>query len=756
MYFGGNKMKTIKRIAGALLAVGIFANALPRIDVNAVEYDYGDALAKGILFYEFQKSGDLDESTLRNNWRGDSCLNDGADNGVDLTGGWYDAGDHVKFNLPMAYTSTMLAWSYLESKDVYTSTGQDVYMLDEIKWANDYFIKCHPEKYVYYYQVGNGGADHAFWGSAEILQMERPSYKVTLDSPGAAVCAETAASLAACSIIYKDIDKAYSEECLRHAKELLDFAEQNKSDSGYMQQASGFYSSFSGCYDELSWGSIWLYKATGDKAYLDKSKTYSDSWNKGQDGGFEYKWAHGWDDVHIGTCLLITELTGEEKYKSTLEKHLDYWTTGVNGERITYTPKGLAWLDSWGSLRYSATTSFIASVYADSDECSKANSKKYSDFAQSQAEYMLGSTGRSFVIGYGENYPQHPHHRTAHGAYENNCSGAPAESRHVLVGALVGGPDANDNYTDSISDYVSNEVACDYNAGFVGLMAKMYEDHGGTKKPQVDAFEPVGDEIWIEAGINAQDSQNTINFVEIKAVVYNRSAWPARVSDKLTYRFFVDISDVIAQGYSAADMTVSANYSQHNAKSSALQPFDEAKGIYFAEIDMTGALLYPGGQSEHKSELQFRVAAPCKWNYMASPSMKGLEASSPNGLIRAEGFALYDNGTMIFGSDPAGNVPDLENYKPTVPRTGNNNSDKQNNQGNDTNNSRTEGGNSASGNENRENGGNTSSDNNDDDTVINTNTNADGTSKQTGILIPIAVVMLGFTVMFLSAKHNKT
>ena len=171
---------------------------------------------------------------------------------------------------------------------------------------------------------------------------------------------------------------------------------------------------------------------------------------------------------------------------------------------------------------------------------------------------------------------------------------------------------------------------------------------------------------------------------------------------------------------------------------------------------MTGAILYPGGQSEHKSELQFRVAAPCKWNYMASPSMKGLEASSPNGLIRAEGFALYDNGTMIFGSDPAGNVPDLENYKPTVLQTGNNNSDKQNNQGNDTNNNRTEGGNSASGNENRENDGNTSSDSNDDDTVINTNTNADGTSKQTGILIPIAVVMLGFTVMFLSAKHNKT
>ncbi len=743
-------MNILKRTAGFILASAIIIGTLPVQEVSAAEYDYGDALAKGILFYEFQKSGDLDEETLRNNWRGDSGLSDGADNGLDLTGGWYDAGDHVKFNLPMAYTSTMLAWSYLESKDVYTSTGQDVYMLDEIKWANDYFIKCHPEKYVYYYQVGNGGADHAFWGAAEILPMDRPSYKVTLDSPGAAVCAETAASLAACSIVFKDKDKDYAAECLKHAKELLDFAEQNKSDSGYMQQASGFYSSFSGCYDELSWGSIWLYKATGDKTYLDKSKTYSESWNKAADGGYEYEWAHGWDDVHIGTCLLITQLTDDKgKYKETLEKHLDYWTTGVNGKRITYTPKGLAWLDTWGSLRYSATTSFIAAVYADDKNCSSANSKKYNSFAQSQAEYMLGSTGRSYVIGYGENYPQHPHHRTAHGGYENNCSGAPSESRHVLVGALVGGPDQNDNYKDEINDYICNEVACDYNAGFVGLMAKMFEDFGGTKKPQVDAFESVGEEIWIEAGINAQDSTNTVNFVEIKAVVYNRSAWPARVSDKLKYRFFVDISDAVAQGYSASDFTVSANYSQHNAKASGLLPFDEEKGIYYTEIDMTGAKLYPGGQSEHKSELQFRISAPGKWNYMASPSMKGLDSSSPNGLVRADGFALYDDGVMIFGEDPAGTKPDLSKYKPSTSQPDRKPAETEKNTVDE---------NTTEPSQAEENTGNNSSDGHSGDApVVNTNTDTVGTASpsETGILIPVAIALLGFTVMFLTIKHNR-
>jgi len=42
---------------------------------------------------------------------------------------------------------------------------------------------------------------------------------------------------------------------------------------------------------------------------------------------------------------------------------------------------------------------------------------------------------------------------------------------HVLTGALVGGPDENDYYVDSRQDYVHNEVADDYNAGFQSAVA---------------------------------------------------------------------------------------------------------------------------------------------------------------------------------------------------------------------------------------------------------------------------------------------
>lgn len=155
---------------------------IPSLKVDAAgSYNYGDALAKSLLFYQLQESGKLSEETLsRTNWRADSGLKDGSDNGLDLTGGWYDAGDNVKFNLPMAYSSMVLGWSYLNNPQAYTKSGQEKWMLHDIKWANDYFVKCNPDSNTYYYQVGDGGKDHGFWGAPELVEtkMDRPSFKV--------------------------------------------------------------------------------------------------------------------------------------------------------------------------------------------------------------------------------------------------------------------------------------------------------------------------------------------------------------------------------------------------------------------------------------------------------------------------------------------------------------------------------------------------------------------------------------------------
>lgn len=91
---------------------------------------------------------------------------------------------------------------------------------------------------------------------------------------------------------------------------------------------------------------------------------------------------HVMGQYFFASQILLARITKENRFIESTERNLDYWTTGFvqNGkvERITYTPYGLAWLDQWGSLRYTANAAFLAFVYADwvSDEEKRIDIKR--------------------------------------------------------------------------------------------------------------------------------------------------------------------------------------------------------------------------------------------------------------------------------------------------------------------------------------------------------------------------------------------
>lgn len=631
-------------------------------------YNYAEALQKSIYFYEAQRSGDLPDNN-RVKWRGDSGLQDGADVGHDLTGGWYDAGDHVKFGFPMAYTATMLAWSVYEYKDGYVQSGQLDEILDNIRWATDYFVKAHTAPNELWGQVGNGTADHNWWGAAEVMPMARPAYKIDAAHPGSDLAAETAAALASASIIFRDSDPAYADKLLLHAKQLYNFADTYRgSYSDTITDAQQYYKSWSGYADELSWGGIWLYLATKDQTYLDKAIAASDSWSTNQAGNWGYQWTQSWDDKHYGAQLLLSRLTGDSKFIQSTERNMQFWTTGVNGtsDRVAYTPGGLAHLDDWGALRYSANQAFLAFVYSDwvSDPVKKATTRT---FAEQQIKYMLGDNPRnsSYVIGFGSNSPQHPHHRTSHGSWSDSQT-SPANHRHILYGALVGGPSKTDSYTDSISDYVANEVATDYNSAFTGALAKMMILHGQGQQPLANfpAAETPEDEMFVESSVNASGS----NFVEIRAVLNNRSGWPARSSSQMSFNYYVDLSEAVAAGYGPEDIAVKAGGYNQGGTVSELQPYDAAKNIYYTKVDFTGTKIYPGGQSAFRKEIQFRISAPLNtsfWDNSNDFSFKGV-ALTASSAVKNPYIPVFDAGVRVYGQLPSGGQP-TEPQAPTVP-----------------------------------------------------------------------------------------
>lgn len=69
--------------------------------------------------------------------------------GLDLEGGWYDAGDHLKLTLPFASSVWRLAWSLHSYQDAaigttYENSTNFLNGLRQLKWATDYLIKLHP------------------------------------------------------------------------------------------------------------------------------------------------------------------------------------------------------------------------------------------------------------------------------------------------------------------------------------------------------------------------------------------------------------------------------------------------------------------------------------------------------------------------------------------------------------------------------------------------------------------------------------
>ncbi|XP_023521373.1 endoglucanase 6-like [Cucurbita pepo subsp. pepo] len=471
-------------------------------------HDYGQALSKSILFFEAQRSGYLPHNQ-RVNWRSNSGLQDGKASGVDLVGGYYDAGDNVKFGLPMAFTVTMMSWSIIEYGKQMAANGELGHALDAVKWGTDYLIKAHPEPYVLYGEVGDGNTDHYCWQRPEDMTTDRRAYKIDPSNPGSDLAGETAAAMAAASLVFRHYNPAYANELLSHARQLFEFADKyrGKYDSS-ITVAQKYYRSVSGYNDELLWAAAWLYEATNNQYYLNYLGENGDSM-----GGTGWSMTEfGWDVKYAGVQTLVAKflLQGRaahhgpvfERYKDKAENFL--CSCMKKGTRnVQTTPAGLIFRQRWNNMQFVTSAAFLATVYSDYLSSAGANLRcatgsvqpsELLRFAQSQVDYILGDNPRatSYMVGYGNNYPRQVHHRgssivsikvnsafvSCRGGYAT-WYGRKASDPNLLTGALVGGPDAYDNFADERDNYEQTEPATYNNAPILGILARLSGGHSG-------------------------------------------------------------------------------------------------------------------------------------------------------------------------------------------------------------------------------------------------------------------------------------
>ena len=641
----------LKRIlTGLIVSIFIVVTSTPASSQNidrTKAYNYGEALQKSILFYEAQQAGKLPEWN-RIPWRDDATLEDGADVGVDLSGGWLDAGDNVKFNFPMAFSVTTLAWGAIEYYDAYERSQQLRHLSQNIKWVTDYLLNSFadddPGEYVLYGQVGDGKKDHKWWGSAEVVhyEMDRPAYKIDTSCPGTDLAAETSAALSSSSILFrKNGDIEYADLLVDKAEKLFDFANKYRGKySDCLTKAVPFYTSINGNQDELTWGAIWLHKAkeAQNQNYSGEYLAIAESEYQKMDKPYNY--TYQFDDKSYAVYVLLAKETGKAEYQQRAEAWLDYWTVGYQGERIKYTPGGLAFLVKWGSLPLAANTSFLAFVYSDWLEKNQGNSAKverYQDFAISQIDYILGQNPaqRSYMIGYGENYPQNPHHRTAHGSWLNSVK-KPQQTRNLLMGALVGGPDESENWEDDRNDWVRNEVGVTYNAGLTGALAKMYDEFGGEPlaKLSFPALQETEPEIYVEQTTEAGQQATNINLT-----IVNKSTAPARGLENTKVRVVYQVKPEVED--------ISVSTVSNDCPSSPARVVKLKQNTYYTEVGCNNTVIYPGGDTDYKKQIALTLNLNQSKNSNIFNSLSRMFAED----IEITKICLYDGDRLIWESD---------------------------------------------------------------------------------------------------------
>lgn len=313
---------------------------------------------------------------------------------IDVTGGWHDAGDYVKFLNTTAVTTYTLLFAYEFDNEKF---GFDFNkngvpdILEEAKIGLDWMLRAQTDDDRFITQVQNLQDHDVGWRLPENdpLAFNRPAYI----GIGKNLIGIYSATMALASRIWNNKlnHPEFSEKCLEAAEKYYcikdDVVDVDSSGTGqYLDK------SFEG---KLALGAIELYEATKEPKYLSDAKRY------GVEAGSEYWWSYG----NISTFAHFKLTKYDPSFISFIEQGLVFFNSNRNsklfGETVTL---------GWGSNVTQSGTAIQAMLYAKSTK-----NNKFDSLNISVRDYLLGKNqwGISFVSKTGTIYSRHFHHQVS-------------------------------------------------------------------------------------------------------------------------------------------------------------------------------------------------------------------------------------------------------------------------------------------------------------------------------------------------------
>jgi endoglucanase len=415
---------------------------------------------------------------------------------VDVSGGWFDAGDYLKFTHTTAYNDVLL---YASARAVGNSAA-----LAEARFGSDWLTKMWDAKSkTLYLQVGIGSGnaagsftgDHDLWrrpqaddGDKDAADRYAATHRPVFEAaaPGKPISPNLVGRVAAAFALaaQADSDPAQGRADLAKATSLYALAATSSAPNPLVTALPNAFYPEDTWHDDMELGAAEIALASqqlGQNAapYLANAST----WAK----------AYIADDTGDTFNLYDTSALAHTDLVRALDAAHD--TSGLRTTLINDLKRQLN-----GAAQRAASDPFNAGVdYADFDVDSHtfgliatagwyhalSGSSQFDEFAAEQRGWVLGANawGVSFMVGEGSTFPHCIQHQVA------NLDGTTNGQPPLAVGAVVNGPNGSDQFDGGLGDFQDGMIHCGVSySAFDGHSSRFVDDVRSwqTDEPALD------------------------------------------------------------------------------------------------------------------------------------------------------------------------------------------------------------------------------------------------------------------------------
>ncbi|SDB34873.1 Carbohydrate binding domain-containing protein [Ruminococcaceae bacterium FB2012] len=431
----------------------------------------------------------------------------GSSGSVDVTGGWYDAGDHGKYVVNGGFSLWMMQNQYEAAKALglekafadgtmalpECSNGYPD-LLDEARYEMEWMFKMIVDSGEYAGMAYHKAHDET-WTGLGVAPADDDKKRI-IKPPTTAATLNLSACAAQAARLWKGIDDEFAEKCLEKAKLTYEAAKKHPKMYAPLDESVG-----GGAYgdnnveDEFCWAAMELFITTGDEDYFDETteNKFFLAVPTSLGGGESVDTVGSFDWGNVGALGTLSAALNPDRFdtedkntvaeavKKAADHYLDMESKQGYGQ--PYGQSTLSYNDSdkgyiWGSNSFVADNAIVLSyAYLMTKE------DKYLDGAIGGLDYLLGRNAMdySYVTGYGTHTTEFPHHRYWSYQIDQSFPKAPC-------GVMAGGPNSGMQdpwvqgmgwkkgsiapmkcYLDNVEAWSVNECTINWNASLAWL-----------------------------------------------------------------------------------------------------------------------------------------------------------------------------------------------------------------------------------------------------------------------------------------------